>query len=139
MPAGLTRGSRIRPKIVSLVPSEIATMPSRTRPVPTRLQGLSPDHATTAHAGRRWRCCQYVESAPTIVDDGTIAGSFAARSGAVASTAGVHHRFVARSIRFMPDPSPGSTGACAPTSSDARYELTRWIRSVAPYARGSVL
>jgi len=28
-------------------------------------------------------------------------------------------------IRFMPDPSPGSSGACPPIRSEARNELTR--------------
>jgi hypothetical protein len=58
---------------------------------------------------RRWQ--------PTIVDEGRIGGSFAARPGAVASSAAGHQSLVSRSIRFMPDPSPGSIGACAPTRS----------------------
>ena len=74
---------------MSLVPSEIATRPSRTSPTPIRLHGLSPDHATTFAAGRPCRACQYGESRPAIVHDGAIAGSFAASPGAVASTRGV--------------------------------------------------
>src|SRR5262245_28062444 len=105
------RGSHIKPKIVSLVPSETAASPSRTSPVPTRLHGLSPDHATTRAAGSVCRDCQYGESLPTIADDGAMAGSLCARPGAVASSATGHHDLDARSIRFMPEPSPGSIGA----------------------------
>ena len=47
-----TRGSPMAMKIVSLVPSDIAAIPSRTRPVPTRLHGLSPDQTTTRDAGK---------------------------------------------------------------------------------------
>src|SRR5262245_66162639 len=70
VPDGSTRGVRIRPKIVSLVPSEIATRPSATRPVPTRLHGLSPDHATMRAGGRRYRCCQYGDRCPTLAEGG---------------------------------------------------------------------
>ncbi len=119
------------PKIVSLVPSEIATTPSRTRPVPTRLHGLSPDHAATRAAGRPYLRCQYGESVPRIVQDSAMGGSFAARFGAVAASASGDHAFDARSIRFMPEPSPGSIAAVAPVSREASHELTRWTRSVA--------
>src|SRR5258706_15608150 len=119
-----TDGCDISPKIVSLVPSEIATRPSRTRPEPTRLHGLSPDQATTRAGGKPCRSCQYAESVPMTVELGAIGGSLPARSGAVASSAGCHHVRVLRSIRFMPEPSPGSTGACVPMSNDARNELT---------------
>ncbi len=51
VPSLLGFGVGMMPKIVSLVPREIATTPSRTRPVPTRLHGLSPDHAITRAAG----------------------------------------------------------------------------------------
>src|SRR5580765_2717093 len=71
--------------------------------------------------------------------DGRIDGSLADRPGAVASSAGAHHVEAPRSIRFVPDASPGSTGAWRPMSNDARNELTRWIRSVAAYADGSRL
>jgi hypothetical protein len=64
-------------------------------------------------------------------EPGASAGSFARSPGAVAVIASSHHVADARSIRFMPEPSPGSIGACRPASSDARKELTRWIRSVA--------
>ena len=64
-------------------------------------------------------------------------GSRRARSGAVASTASGHHCADRRSIRFVPDASPGSTGASCPASSDARNELTRWMRPVRAYASGS--
>src|SRR5580765_811507 len=117
----------------------MATVPSRTRPVPIRLHGLSPDHATTRAAGRPCRRRQYVDSVPMTVLDGRIDGSLADRPGAVASSAGAHHVEAPRSIRFVPDASPGSTGAWRPMSSDARNELTRWIRSVAAYADGSRL
>ena len=42
------------------------------------------------------------------------------------------------SIRFIPAPSPWSIGASAPTSSEAKNELTRCTRPVAAYATGSV-
>ena len=64
-------------------------------------------------------------------------GSFAARFGAVAASASGDHAFVARSIRFMPEPSPGSIAAVAPVSREASHELIRWTRSVAAYAAGS--
>src|SRR5262249_52711112 len=99
--------------------------PSSTRPVPTRLHGLSPDHATTRAGGRRYRCCQYRDSRPTMVEDGASDGSLPASDGAVASIAGGHHWHVPSSIRFMPEPSPGSSVAWAPASSDAMNELTR--------------
>ncbi len=51
VPVVSTRGSRISPKTVSLVPSETAMRPSPTSPVPIRLHGLSPDHTTTFDAG----------------------------------------------------------------------------------------
>ena len=47
----VTRGSRIGPKIVSLVPSEIASMPSSTTPLPIIELELSPVHTTTSTAG----------------------------------------------------------------------------------------
>ena len=47
VPLASTRGASIRPKLTSLVPSDTAIRPSRTRPVPIRLHGLSPDHVTT--------------------------------------------------------------------------------------------
>src|SRR4029077_869801 len=119
------RGSCINPKIVSLVPSEIATSPSRTRPVPIRLQGVSPDHRMTCAAGRPCRACQYGDNVPAMLHDGAIGGRFDASDGAVASTASDHHAAVDKSIRFVPEPSPGSIGACWPASSDARNELTR--------------
>ena len=50
VPDASTHAAAIGPKIVSLVPSEIATRSWRTRPVPTRLEGLSPVHATTRAA-----------------------------------------------------------------------------------------
>ena len=62
-------------------------------------------------AGRSRRC-QYGDSVPMTVHDGRSGGSLATRPDAVASTAGVHHADAPRSIRFMPDPSPGSIGAC---------------------------
>ena len=96
------------PKIVSLVPSEIATTPSRTRPVPTRLQGLSPDQATTRAGGRLYLRRQYGASVPTTVQDSASGGSLVARFGAVARSASGDHCFDARSMRFMPEPSPGS-------------------------------
>ena len=68
---------------------------------------------------------------PTDAAAGVIDGSLAARPVAVESTAGGHHWHAPRSIRFMPEPSPGSIGACAPVSSEARNELTRCTRSVA--------
>src|SRR5262252_10598448 len=85
VPDGSTRGVRIRPKIVSLVPSEIATRPSATRPVPTRLHGLSPDHATTRAGGSWYRCCQYGDKRPTMVEEGASDGSLSISDGAVAS------------------------------------------------------
>ena len=124
---------------MSLVPSETATTPSRTSPVPTRLHGLSPDHATTLAVGSRWRTCQYGDNRPTTVDAGAIGGSLASNPGAVASSAAGHHSAVVKSIRFIPDASPGSTGACCPMRSDDRNELTRWTRSVAAYAAASCL
>src|SRR5688500_2729818 len=131
VPDGSTRGSFISPKIVSLVPSEIATRPSRTRPTPIRLHGLSPDHAMTRAGGSPRRACQYAESVPATLQDGATVGSLSARPGAVAFTAAGHHCLSARSIRFAPEASPGSMDAWPPTSSDARYELTRWTRAVA--------
>src|SRR4051812_31925950 len=71
------------------------------------------------------------------VEARAIGGSFDPRPGAVESTAGGHHWHDARSIRFIPDPSPGSSGACRPINSDARNELTRWMRSVDAYVAGS--
>jgi hypothetical protein len=40
------------PNIVSLVPSETATRPSRTNPVPMTLHGLSPDQTMTRAGGK---------------------------------------------------------------------------------------
>src|SRR3954468_18095747 len=71
------------------------------------------------------------------VEARAIGGSFDARPGAVESTAGGHHWHEARSIRFIPEPSPGSSGAWGPIKRDARKELTRWIRSVEAYVAGS--
>src|SRR4051794_30995848 len=138
VPSGSTRGCFIKPKIVSLVPSEIATTPSRTRPTPTRLHGLSPDQVITDAGGNRCRTCQYGDSVPATAHDGAMSGSFDARSGAVACTASDHHVRDSSSIRFIPDPSPGSIGASPPMSNDARNELTRWMRPVRRYASGSV-
>ena len=58
-------------------------------------------------------------------DAAAIGGSLMARSVAVAFAAASHHVADDNSIRFMPEPSPGSIGACVPASSDARNELTR--------------
>ena len=58
VPSSLGFGVGMIPKMVSLVPSETATMPSLTSPVPTRLQGLSPDHTTTRAGGRLYRFVQ---------------------------------------------------------------------------------
>jgi hypothetical protein len=121
----------MRPKIVSLVPSEIAIRPSRTSPVPTRLHGLSPDHATMRAGGKPYLELQKGERPPTMVDESARAGNFVSRPGAVACSAAGDHCFEARSIRFMPDPSPGSMGACFPARRDAIQELTRCTRSVA--------
>ena len=121
------------------MPSETAIVPSRTIPVPTSEHGLSPDHATTFAAGNPCRARQYVASGPTTVHDGAIGGSFDSRSGAVAARASGAQRERDRSIRFIPEPSPGSIGASKPTSSDAAYEDTRWIRVVDRYAAGSSL
>ena len=73
------------PKMVSLVPSEIATMPSRTRPVPTRLQGLSPDQATMRAAGQAVpAAASTATSVPRTVQDSASGGSLVSRFGAVA-------------------------------------------------------
>src|SRR4029453_11957495 len=90
-PLASTRGASIKPKLTSLVPSDTAMRPSRTRPVPIRLHGLSPDQVTTAAAGNPYRRCQYELSVPATEYAGRICGSFAARPGAVAVTAGSHH------------------------------------------------
>ena len=84
VPVLSTRGSSISPKMTSLVPSDTATRPSRTRPVPIRLHGLSPDHATTRAGGKPWRCCQYGDSVPAMVHAGRTTGSRSRRPGAVA-------------------------------------------------------
>ena len=47
---------------------------------------------------------------PAIVHDGAIRGSLRASDGEVASSAAGHHCAVARSIRLVPDASPGSIG-----------------------------
>src|SRR5262245_19124381 len=104
-----------------------------------RLQGLSPDQATTRAAGNPYRTCQYGESVPTTDDDETIGGRRRRRSGAVASRAAGSQSWLARSIRFMPDASPGSSAACPPLSTEARNELTMWIRAVRSYAAESRL
>src|SRR5262245_66579859 len=74
-----TRGSFINPKIVSLVPSEMATRPSRTRPTPMRLQGLSPDQVMTRGAGRTVRDCQYDESGRAALDEAANVGRLLTR------------------------------------------------------------
>ena len=74
-----------------------------------------------------------------MVHAGRTTGSRSRRPGAVAETAGSHQSPDDRSMRFMPEPSPGSSGASVPASSDAMNELTRWTRPVASYAAGSLL
>src|SRR5207244_5887801 len=65
VPDASTSGVAVGANTVSLVPWEIASRPSVTRPVPIRLLGLSPVHATTEAAGKPYRLCQYGASVPT--------------------------------------------------------------------------
>src|SRR5215510_4342786 len=101
VPDSSTRGSFITPNTVSLVPIDTAIRPSRTKPVPIRLQGLSPDQTITLAAGYPYRDCQYRDKVPTHVHGTASDGSFTSRSVVVARTADVHHWLEARSIRFM--------------------------------------
>ena len=50
-PFGSVRGSGIAAKRVSLVPRLITTFPGFEAPIPTRLQGLSPEKRTTLQFG----------------------------------------------------------------------------------------
>ena len=52
VPDASTSGVAIGANTVSLVPSEIASRPSATRPVPTRLLGLSPVQTVTDAGGK---------------------------------------------------------------------------------------
>src|SRR5215212_4320096 len=98
VPESSMRGSDIGPKTVSLVPSEIASRPSATRPAPMRLLGLSPVQAITAAGAKPYRICQYGASAPTLLQGSAIVGSLRASLGAVASTAGGHQLRAVRSM-----------------------------------------
>ena len=69
-----------------------------------------PDH-DAAPAASRSGPASTARAVPTIDDAGAIAGSFIRRLGAVAVVAASHHVPDARSMRFMPEPSPGSIGA----------------------------
>src|SRR5688500_12502015 len=98
------------------------------------LQGLSPDHATMLAAGSSNRCRQSVRREPMTVEEGTSGGNFCRSPGAVASIAAGDHSRVRMSIRFMPEPSAWSMGACVPVSTDARKELVRYVREEGTYA-----
>ena len=93
--------------------------------------GCRPTRRRPARPGDRSASASTAPACRRSTSAGRIGGSFAASPGAVASTAGGHHVLDDRSMRFMPEPSPGSIGACPPINSEARNELTRWTRSVA--------
>jgi hypothetical protein len=123
VPSDDTRGSRISPKIVSLVPSDTYNVIALETGADQAARVVArPGHDASR---RQIVALPRLDSVPTIVELGTIGGSFAARSGAVASSAGCHHVPVSRSIRFMPEPSPDPRAHAAPMSSEARKELTR--------------
>src|SRR5262249_45058099 len=86
VPAGSTNGLPMNPNTVSLVPIEMATRPSRTRPAPTRLDGLSPDHEMIfggEEAEKPYLRTQYGDRFPATCHDSRMIGSLSSRPAAV--------------------------------------------------------
>ena len=103
-----------------------------------RLQGLSPEKGSTRQsAGKPKRPLQNGLREPATASDGMTGSRRRPRSGAVASRASALQRRVRMSIRFVPLPSPGSTGTSRPASRLATKELTRQMQLVRSQASGS--
>ena len=135
-PSGSVLNSGSAAKNVSLVPSEITATPGLSAPVPTSDAGLSPVNGAIGMPGRSPYLAKYPASRSARLPSWTH-GSFSTRPGATKSQISRSHAPFPRSRRFIPAPSPVSTGASAPARMEQRKELTKWMRFVASYAAGS--
>src|SRR5271170_3210692 len=109
----------------------MATLPSLIKPRPMRLHGLSPDQTNACAAGfRPYFITKYGLTGPMTFDDSASGGSLDFSLGAVAFSASGCQDFFRMSIKFMPAPSPWSTGAILPTMMDAMNELTSAMLAV---------
>ena len=135
-PSGSVLKLGIAAKKVSLVPSEITATPGLSAPVPTSDAGLSPVNGAIGMPGLSPYLAKYPARRKPQLPSYT-QGSFSTSLGATKSHISRSHSPLPRSRRFIPAPSPVSTGASAPARMEQRNELTRCILFVAAYAVGS--